>query len=78
MKYTTSNTINKSLDHVAALYMERDSALKWMPGLKRIEHLSGEPGELGAKCIFHSEHKGKAMQITETILEQNMPNKIWT
>ena len=76
MRYTTSNVINKPLDHVAALYTERDSALKWMPGLKRIEEISGEPGTLGAKCIFHSEHKGKALQITETILEQNMPNQI--
>ncbi len=76
MRYTLSNTINKPLDVVAAKFTEPDSAMHWMEGLERSEHLSGTPGLTGTKTDFYFIHKGKEMKITETILEQNMPRQI--
>ena len=76
MRYTLSNTINKPLDAVAAKFMEPDGALHWMEGLQRSGHLSGTPGQAGAKTDFFFVHKKKEMKITETILEQNMPHQI--
>lgn len=76
MRYTISNTINKPLDVVAAKFTEPDGAMHWMEGLQRSEHLSGTPGQIGAKTDFYFVHKGKEMKITETILEENMPHQI--
>lgn len=76
MKYSVSNTINRPLEEVAAKFNEPDGALNWMEGLKRIEHLSGTAGEVGAKSNFHFVHKGKDMMIEETILEQDLPRQI--
>jgi hypothetical protein len=76
MRYTLSNTINKPLDEVIAKFREPDGALKWMEGLKRIEPVSGTPGEVGAKTDFYFMHKNKEMKISETILEQGLPNQI--
>ena len=48
----------------------------WMEGLEKIEHISGVPGEVGAKSDFYFLNKGKVMKISETILEQNLPQQI--
>lgn len=76
MRYSISNTINKSLDHIIAKFTEPEGAKNWMDGLERIEYTSGTPGTLGAKSDFYFIHKGKEMKISETILEQNLPNQI--
>ena len=76
MKYTVSNTINGSLEKVHQKFIEPDGALNWMEGLQRIEHISGTPGEVGAKSDFYSVYKNKEMKISETILEQNLPHQI--
>ncbi|MFT4523678.1 MAG: hypothetical protein ACI8ZN_002633 [Bacteroidia bacterium] len=47
-----------------------------MDGLQTIEHISGTPGEVGAKSDFTNLHKNKEIKISETILEQDMPNQI--
>jgi hypothetical protein len=76
MKYTISNTINQPINVVATKFMEPNGALQWMEGLQKIERLSDNPYEVGAKSRFHSLHKNKKFVIDETILEQNMPNQI--
>ncbi|MBT8196839.1 MAG: SRPBCC family protein [Bacteroidia bacterium] len=76
MKYTVTNTINKPLDVVVEKFKEPEGAIHWMEGLQKIEHTSGTPGTLGAKSKFHFLHKGKEMIIDETILVQDLPNKI--
>ncbi len=40
MKYTLSNTINKSLEEVIEKFTEPDGAMHWMEGLQEIERLS--------------------------------------
>lgn len=76
MKYTLSNTINKPLEEVIEKFRDLEGVKHWMEGLQKIEHLSGTPGELGAKSDFYFLHKSKEMKISETILEQNLPNQI--
>lgn len=76
MIYTLSNTIDKPLQEVADKLNDPNGLSQWMEGLQKIEHLSGTPGEQGAKSDLHFVHKGKEMVITETILEQNLPNQI--
>ncbi len=76
MKYTISNTINKPLAEVIEKFKDEEGVKHWMEGLQRIERLSGNPHEVGAKTNFHFLHKNKEMVIAETILEQNLPNQI--
>ena len=76
MRYTLSNTINKPLEEVVEKFKDPDGVKHWMEGLQRIEHISGTPGEVGAKSDFYFLHKKKEMKISETILEQNLPRQI--
>ncbi len=76
MRYTLSNTINKPLEEVIEKFKDPDGVKHWMEGLQRIEHISGTPGEVGAKSDFYFLHKKKEMKISETILEQNLPRQI--
>lgn len=76
MKYTLSNTINRPMAEVMQKFKDPEGVKHWMEGLTRIEHLSGTPGEVGAKSDFYFLHKNKEMKITETILEQDLPRQI--
>ena len=76
MKYTLSNTINRPMVEVMQKFKDPEGVKHWMEGLTRIEHLSGTPGEVGAKSDFYFLHKNKEMKITETILEQDLPRQI--
>jgi len=76
MKYTLSNTINRPMAEVMQKFKNPEGVKHWMEGLTRIEHLSGTPGEVGAKSDFYFLHKNKEMKITETILEQDLPRQI--
>ena len=76
MNYTLSNTINKPLEEVVAKFKDPEGVKHWMEGLQKIERVSGNPHEVGAKSNFYFLHKNKEMKIAETILEQNLPNQI--
>lgn len=76
MKYTLSNTINASLEEVSAKFLDPDGVKHWMEGLEKVEHISGTPGAVGAKSDFYFIHRGKEMKISETILENDMPNQM--
>ena len=68
MKYTLSNTINKSLEEVIEKFKDPEGVRHWMEGLQKIERISGTPHEVGAKSNFYFLHKNKEMIISETIL----------
>lgn len=76
MKYTLSNTIDKPLNEVVEKFKDPEGVKHWMKGLERIDHLSGEPGKVGAKSDFYFVHKNKEMKISETILEEDLPRQI--
>lgn len=76
MKYTISNRINKSLEEVAEKFGDPEGVKHWMEGLQKIDHISGTPGEVGAKSDFHYLYNNREMVITETILERNLPHQM--
>ena len=76
LKYTVSNTINAPLNEVMEKFTDPEGVKHWMEGFLRMEHLSGTPGEVGAKSDFYFMHRKKEMKISETILEQNLPEQI--
>ena len=44
MKYTCEITIDLPRERVVEIFDDSEKLPKWMPGLKRFEHLSGDPG----------------------------------
>lgn len=76
MKYTVSNIIHQSMPVVVAKIKDPEGVKYWMEGLKRIEHISGTPGEVGAKREHYFLHKNKEMKVSETLLELDLPRLI--
>ena len=73
MKYTCELTIDLPRDEVIALFDDPDNLVKWQPGLKSFEHLSGEPGQSGAKSRLVYDEGGRRIEMIETIVERNLP-----
>jgi hypothetical protein len=47
--YTVEIEIDLPRDQVIALFDNTENLFKWQTGLKDFEHISGEPGQPGAK-----------------------------
>ncbi len=75
MKYSVEIEINKSIDEVVALFDNADNMDKWMEGLQSFEHLSGTPGQPGAKSKLKFKMGKREIEMTETILVQNLPKE---
>lgn len=76
MKYTLSNEINGSLSHVAEKIIAPDGAKEWTEGLQNAEQIEGQFGKVGSKRNLNYLFNNKEMVITESIVEQNLPNQI--
>ena len=75
MKYTTEITVNVPLDEFINK-MDRVENLKhWQRGLVSAEHISGDPGELGAKMKLIYKFGKRNMELLETITKRNFPNE---
>jgi hypothetical protein len=74
MRFTTEILIDLPRDKVVALFDDPDNLYEWQEGLQRIEHLSGEPGRVGARSrlVFALEEGELAM--IETITSRDLPN----
>lgn len=76
MKYSLSNTILCPLNQVSEKISNPEGTKKWTQGLQNIEQIKGKYCEVGSKRKLQYLFKNKEMIITETILEQNLPNRI--
>ncbi|EDP69961.1 hypothetical protein FBALC1_10527 [Flavobacteriales bacterium ALC-1] len=75
MKYTTEIIIEKPLEFVIQKLDSTDNMKHWQEGLKNAEHISGIPGELGAKMKLYYDFGKRKMEIIETITKQDFPNE---
>ena len=75
MKYTNEIEINKPIKKVIELFDNPDNMGKWMEGLQSFEHISGTPGKPGAKSKLKFLHKGRAMELIETVTVRNLPEE---
>jgi len=48
---------------------------KWQPGLQSFEHVSGEPGQPGAKSRLVYDMNGRRIEMVETITSRNLPDE---
>ena len=75
MKYTIDVIIDRPVNEVVEHFDDSDKLREWMDGLQRIEHLEGEPGEVGAKSKLYFDMGNRQIEMLETIKEKNLPEK---
>ena len=75
MKYEKELIIDVPRHRVVELMDNSDNLLKWQPGLKRFEHVSGEPGQTGAVSKLVYDEKGREVEMTEKIIIRNFPDE---
>jgi hypothetical protein len=75
MKYTIEILINKPLAEVVKKIDSTDNLKHWHEGLVSTEHISGTPGEFGAKMKLNYNFGNRQMQLIETITKRNLPDE---
>lgn len=78
MLYMVEIEIDLPRDRVVELFDSTENLFKWQRKLLRFEHLSGEPGQEGAKSalVFASpSKKNPEMRLVETILVRDLPQQ---
>ena len=75
MKYTTEVEINKPIDRVVELFDNPGNLKEWMDGLQSFQHLSGTPGQPGAKSLLKFKMGKREIDMIETINVRNLPHE---
>ena len=75
MKYTTEVEINKPIDRVVELFDNPGNLKEWMDGLQSFQHLSGTPGQPGAKSLLKFKMGKREIEMIETIKVRNLPHE---
>lgn len=75
MKYTTEIIIKKPLQEVIRKMNSTENMKHWQEGLVSSEHISGIPGEFGAKMKLNYDFGKRKMELIETITKQNFPDE---
>lgn len=75
MQYTLEIIINKPINEVVKLFDSVDNLYKWMEGLEKFEHISGIPGEVGAKSRLTFQMGKRKMVMIETIQKKDLPHE---
>ena len=74
-EYTVSVEIDLPREKVIELFDNPDNLAMWQEGFQSFTHLEGEPGQPGAKSLIVYENNGQRVELTETILERNLPDQ---
>lgn len=75
MKYTTEIKVKVPLDEFIKKMDNVENLKHWQRGLISAEHISGDPGELGAKMKLRYKFGNRDMELIETITKRNFPKE---
>ncbi|HLT53552.1 MAG TPA: SRPBCC family protein [Flavobacteriaceae bacterium] len=75
MKYTIESIIELPLDEVIKKFDSLDNMKHWQRGLVSAEHISGTPGEVGAKMKLSYIMGKRKMEMIEIITHKNFPHE---
>ncbi len=75
MKYTTDIEIDLPVQRVVELFDNPENLKQWMEGLQSFEHLSGTPGQPGAKSRLRFKMGSREVEMVETITVRNLPQE---
>ena len=73
--YTVEIEINLPRDRVIELFDNPDNLFKWQTGLQSFEHLSGEPGQPGARSRLVYQNGKHRIELIETVTERKLPHE---
>jgi hypothetical protein len=68
--FTVEIEIEQPRARVIESFDNPENLVKWQPGLQRFEHVSGTPGQPGAKSILTYNMRGRTMELLETVPEE--------
>ncbi|MFC5269841.1 SRPBCC family protein [Adhaeribacter terreus] len=74
MKYTNEIELNLPLNRVIELFDDPENLKHWQPGLQSFEHISGTPGQVGAKSRLKYKMGNREIEMIETILKRDLPH----
>ncbi len=75
MKYTSEIIVNLPLNEFMDKFDNAENMKHWQRGLMSVEHISGEPGMVGAKMKLNYLIGKRRMEIIETVTHRNLPNE---
>ena len=75
MKYSNEIIISLPRKKVIDLFDNTENLYKWQPGLQKFEHLSGEPGQEGARSTLLYKMGKRENEMIETITKRNFPDE---
>lgn len=75
MKYSHEITINAPLADVIRLFENPANEKYWRPEPVNVEHLSGIPGQPGAKTRMKYRMNNREFELVETITARNLPQE---
>ena len=75
MKYTTEVIIESPREEVIRKLDNVENMKHWQRGLVAAEHISGTPGEVGAKMKLNYKIGKREMELVETITKRNFPGE---
>jgi hypothetical protein len=75
MKYAVSIEVDVSRERFVELFDNPENLYHWQKGLKSFEHLSGDPGQPGAKSRLVFQMGKREMVLIETITKQDLPRE---
>ena len=75
MRYQLESSINLPRDRVIELFDSFENLKEWQEGLVSHEHLSGEPGQPGAKTKLLYDMGKRRLEMIETIITRNLPDE---
>ena len=73
MKYTSEIIIELPLNEFMSKFDNTENMKHWQRGLVSAEHISGTPGELGAKMKLNYKFGKREMELVETITHKKAP-----
>ena len=76
MKFHCNVIIDLPIDKVIELFDNPDNLKEWQDGFVSYTHLSGTPGEPGAKSKLIYNANGKEIELIETITVRNLPEEL--
>ncbi|OUR92384.1 hypothetical protein A9Q87_07860 [Flavobacteriales bacterium 34_180_T64] len=75
MKYTSEIIIELPLEEFMNKFDNIENMKHWQKGLVSAEHISGTPGEFGAKMKLNYKFGKREMELIETITHRKIPNE---
>ena len=75
MKFKVTVNIERSRDQVIELFDSTENLKVWQPTLLSFEHVSGTPGQVGAKSVLTYKTGKRKTELVETITERDLPDR---